>query len=192
MRRALFLLVVACGGEDFPDDRAWGPEVAEGPRHAVTVHLPTTLGVVDTSRTDVLGRPIGVACTTCHGPNATEGFAGAAGAPETFHQGVELRHGELPCAACHDGQDRSKLHLADGTLLDMGDVRQLCGQCHGSQHRDWQRGIHGGMSGYWDLRRGPRVRNVCIDCHAAHQPRPGQVMPVLPPRDRHLPEGEHP
>lgn len=178
--------VLGCG-EDFPDDRAFGPAV-EGVAdlHPVTIHHPTTLGVADTSRTDVLGRPIGVSCVTCHGPTPDEALVAGLGAPETFHTKVEPVHGDLSCNSCH-AEDRTRLRLADGATLELHEVRRLCAQCHGPQHRDYLAGAHGGMTGYWDLRRGPRTRNVCVDCHAPHAPAITPVRPVLPPRDRHLP-----
>jgi hypothetical protein len=64
------------------------------------------------------------------------------------------------------------------------DAMTLCAQCHGPQFRDYQNGSHGGMNGHWDLSRGPRLRNHCVDCHDPHVP---QVLPVHPapgPKDR--------
>ncbi len=186
-RLAAILLLVACG-DDFPDDRAFGPEVPAGAPHTTVVHVPTTVGVVDTSRTDALGRSIGVACQTCHGGEAP--LVKGDGPPEECHKKVDLQHGNLSCGACHDLDTPFRLHLADGTPLAMGEAKDLCAQCHGLQHRDWLHGAHGGMNGWWDLQRGPRVRNVCLDCHAAHHPAIGQVRPVLPPQDRGLPPRE--
>jgi hypothetical protein len=40
------------------------------------------------------------------------------------------------------------------------------------------------MNGHWDLTRGGRTRNTCINCHDPHAPAFPLVMPVLPPRDR--------
>lgn len=68
----------------------------------------------------------------------------------------------------------------------------LCGQCHGPQLRDYRRAAHGGATGYWDLSRGPRTRNLCITCHDPHTPAYVGGLPVLPPRDRFLDwEGNH-
>ncbi|MBI5610873.1 MAG: hypothetical protein HY902_18485 [Deltaproteobacteria bacterium] len=68
----------------------------------------------------------------------------------------------------------------------MSSVIELCSQCHGPQARDYQHGAHGGMTGYWDLRRGDRFRNVCVDCHNPHVPAYPQFAPVQRPRDRFL------
>jgi nitrate reductase cytochrome c-type subunit len=62
----------------------------------------------------------------------------------------------------------------------------LCAQCHGPQARDFQHGAHGGMTGYWDLSKGPRRRNSCIDCHDPHAPKYPAVMPVFPPAESGL------
>lgn len=182
---APLLLLAACGGPIDPD-RATGPEVApDTPLHAEEIHVPSTLGVADTERLDVHGTPIGVACETCHGGEGG-GFAARDGAPERFHSTIDLQHGALRCAACHDPGDQRRLRLADGTSLPIRDAISLCAQCHGPQMRDYEHGAHGGMTGYWDRRRGPRLRNHCVDCHAPHTPAIERVRPVHPPKDRFL------
>jgi formate-dependent nitrite reductase cytochrome c552 subunit len=70
------------------------------------------------------------------------------------------------------------------------EAMRLCAQCHGPQYRDYKRGSHGGMTGHWDLSRGERTRNNCVDCHDPHAPAYPGTTPVLPPRDRYL-RGAH-
>jgi predicted CXXCH cytochrome family protein len=95
--------------------------------------------------------------------------------------------------ACHNPADNyATLRLADGTALAFSESMQLCAQCHGPQYRDYQRGSHGGMTGYWDLRRGPRVRNHCQHCHDPHAPQFPKVLPVAEPRDRFPPAQGNP
>lgn len=170
------LLLVACSRGMHPE-RALGPAVPENSSaHAVEVHQPESLGMLDTSPTG------GVSCKTCHGSQSQGGLL-TEQRPANFHRGLQLQHGNLSCNACHDS-DRSRLHLADGTRLDFDQTAKLCAQCHGTQARDYEKGAHGGMSGYWDLRRGGRERNTCVDCHAAHSPAYERVRPVHPPKDR--------
>lgn len=190
MSPALLLLVACDRGFDDPE-RAFAPPV-EGPAtYATTIVAPTTLGVVDTSRTDVHGTPIGVSCATCHGPDPSQAWAATPGEP--FHTGVVLHHGNNTCDHCHDPADRTRLRLADGTAIEFGGAIQLCAQCHGKQYTNYQHGAHGGMNGYWDLRQGPRTRNHCVVCHAPHDPAIPVVSPVLPPHDRYLEApDEHP
>lgn len=187
----LFALLGACSGGFAAAERAEGPAVdASLPRQADVIVAPTTLGVVDSARVDVNGTPIGVACATCHHPDGT--LLGDAGPPERFHTGVELRHGDLSCAHCHDPVDRSKLRLANGESVALLDAMTLCAQCHGPQARDFRHGAHGGMNGYWDTRRAPRERTVCVTCHAPHSPAYEKVTPVHAPQDRFLTgEGEN-
>ena len=194
----LLVSSVACDGGFADPSREYGPPVPVDARtHPVEIHAPTTLGVADTPLKDAAGRPIGVDCKTCHGPTPDTSMAAAPGHPTTFHSAVELTHGQLNCNSCHSADDRTKLHLADGEELELGDAMTLCAQCHGVQYRDYRRGSHGGMNGYWDLKRGPRTRNHCVDCHAPHGPAYESVLPVFPPRDRYLeahtesPHGEH-
>jgi hypothetical protein len=69
----------------------------------------------------------------------------------------------------------------------MREAMRLCAQCHMSQHRDYQHGAHGGMQGHWDLSRGDRIRNHCVECHAPHQPAYPPLRPLPPPQDRFAP-----
>lgn len=154
--------------------------------HAVEINR--AVGQLDTPLTDATGAPVGVACETCHAPGVSTPIAERAGLPATFHGAVKLRHGALSCDSCHDA-DRTRLHLADATVIELGDTMTLCSQCHGTQRRDYDHGAHGGMSGYYDLRQGPRLRNNCVDCHAAHAPKYPSFLPTFPPRDRFF--GEH-
>ncbi len=189
----LWLPAVAACDHGFADpSREYGPPVPEdAPLHPTEIHIPTSLGVADTPLVDARGRPIGVRCATCHGPTPERSWAAGEGAPERFHEAVDLRHGTLSCNACHDPEDRTRLHLADGTPLELEEAKTLCAQCHGVQVRDYDHGSHGGMNGYWDLRRGPRVRNHCVTCHHPHAPAYGKVLPVHPPRDRYLETSHH-
>jgi formate-dependent nitrite reductase cytochrome c552 subunit len=178
----MLLLLTACDTGFADPSREYGEPVPDGARHPTEIHRPTTLGVVDTPVSDVNGTPVGVACVTCHGPDPDTSWAAREGEP--FHTGVDLAHGALTCASCHDPVDRTVLRLADGTTFPVTDAMTLCAQCHGPQTRDYEHGSHGGMTGYWDTRRGPRERNNCVDCHAPHTPAYGRVLPVFPPADR--------
>jgi hypothetical protein len=180
------LLLIACASGFTDPSRELGEPVTASSRFPTEIHRPTTLGVVDAPVVDVHGTPVGVACVTCHGPDATRAWASREGAP--FHTGVSLEHGSVTCASCHDPADRTALRLADGTRLELGDTMTLCAQCHGPQYRDYAHGSHGGMTGYWDTRRGPRERNNCVDCHAPHAPAQGKVLAAFPPADRRPPE----
>lgn len=185
----VLVLWLACGDEYADPTREFAEPVEATQIHAVEVHTPPGLGRVDTPVTDVHGATVGIRCATCH--EGEDAWAAAQGNPEGAHDTVDVQHGELTCNACHDA-DRTQLHLADGTPLEIEDARELCAQCHGVQHRDWERGSHGGMSGHWDRTRGTQLRNHCLDCHGAHAPAWEPVMPVLPPRDRGVaPSGGH-
>lgn len=187
--------LIGCASD--PEATAWRQELGWSPRAAeeearlfpVRIHEPPEL-----TRIMVDEHGPGIGCATCH---SIPGIAPAresdaeVGGP---HAGVVLAHGTNTCASCHDPEDRTALRLADGRRLPMTEAMTLCAQCHGPQYRDYERGSHGGMRGYWDRTRGPRERNHCIDCHDAHAPRYPRYAPMPPPRDRvapHRSEGSH-
>ena len=62
----------------------------DAPKHPVTVHIPDTVGALDTSVHDINGVPTGVSCKTCHGRG---GFAELKGVPENFHEKMKVSHG---------------------------------------------------------------------------------------------------
>ncbi len=163
------------------------------PPHRYPVHInqPDFPALVDSGEADSEGRPIQVSCGTCHDVRPPDFSVSNADPLNEFHQGLNYRHGQLSCLSCHNAEDYTTLRLADGTAIGLSESIKLCGQCHGPQYRDYQKGAHGGMMGYWDLTKGPRYRNQCIDCHDPHIPAYPQVYPVLPPHDRAPAGSEH-
>lgn len=155
-------------------------------RFPVTINRPAGPPTVDTGKLDERGRPILANCTTCHATKPPNPRLSDGADLKDFHLGLTTNHGERSCLSCHNPQDYNQLHLADGKPVAFQDVMTLCAQCHGPQYKDYQHGAHGGMTGYWDLTRGPRTRNNCVDCHDPHAPQYPQVMPVLRPNDRFL------
>jgi hypothetical protein len=192
MRVILIQAAVAIGvvtligcSKDIHPERRYGPPAEENGKYQVEIHHPQSVGALDTDIHDINGLPVGVSCTTCHGDRKDGTFVDA-DIPENFHGGLKLEHGSINCNSCHAADDRTRLHLADGTKLEFHDAMKLCAQCHGVQYRDYENGSHGGMAGYWDLKRGPRQRNSCLDCHSPHSPGYSKVTPVHPPKDRFL------
>jgi hypothetical protein len=154
-------------------------------RHPTVIRHPVKAPEVATGHADAQGRPITVACNVCHSTRpANTAVRGAADLDE-FHQGLTFAHGNLACVACHHpDQGYSKLRLADGRAIEFSESMQLCAQCHGPQYRDYQHGAHGGMTGHWDLTKGPRTRNACTACHDPHAPKFPTLRPAPGPRDR--------
>lgn len=184
-----WLALAACAGCGAAAAEPEAPAAPAGPPHPVTLHVPPGIGTMQTDLLDLHGRPVEVACGACHGvlpPIA------AMKAPEqrAFHKTHVLAHGKLQCRACHNPTNMDVLHLADGETVPFGEVVTLCGQCHGTQKRDFDHGAHGGMNGHWDLTRGGRTRSSCVVCHDPHAPKIPQVQPARGPQDRFLaPEG---
>ncbi|MFT7464716.1 MAG: hypothetical protein ACI9EF_003074 [Pseudohongiellaceae bacterium] len=98
------------------------------------------------------------------------------------HTEIELQHGmNNRCLNCHDHGNRERLVLNDGTLVGLDEAPILCAQCHGPTWRDWQRGIHGRTSGYWDTTRGPAEKLGCTQCHNPHSPAFPGIAPAPGP-----------
>ena len=147
--------------------------IDNAPGRAGTLSVPT-------GETDRAGRPIEVGCATCHSLREPP-RAGSRPTLKAFHAALELSHGGLDCQACHAAPTYGQFHLADGRTVEPGDEMTLCSQCHGTQRRDYNHGIHGGMTGYWDRSRGERRRNQCTDCHDPHAPAFRAVWPARGP-----------
>ncbi|HQY61839.1 MAG: hypothetical protein IPQ09_13080 [Myxococcales bacterium] len=183
--------VAACGRDE---PLTFAPAPAASATGPIVVHEPPKLTSIETGKLDAHGRELRVACVTCHGVrDAGAPFPEQASDLREFHNGLVVDHGKLACPSCHlpSGGGEPRLRLADGTVLPTRDTMTLCAQCHGKKHSDYQRGVHGGMNGYWDLSRGGRLRNHCVDCHDPHVPKYQPSRPVLPPRDRTIGEASH-
>jgi len=149
---------------------------------------------VDTGIVDLFGRPVSVSCESCHAKFPAHPARRSATEPEMeFHRGLVFEHGTLACGACHAADAYDSLRLADGATVPYADATHLCAQCHAPQARDYAYGTHGGMTGYWDARRGPQERKRCIDCHDAHAPQYPSMEPLFKPIDRFRepPRGHH-
>lgn len=159
--------------------------------YPVIVRQPAEAPRVDLGVTDTSGNSVTAACVTCHAPGTPNQQNRIASDLKEFHQGLSFAHGQVSCLSCHNANDYDSLRLADGTSIAYSDVMTLCAQCHGPQTRDYKHGAHGGMTGHWDLSRGPRERNNCVDCHDPHAPAFPKMNPTFKPRDRFLNDGKH-
>jgi len=155
-------------------------------KFAVTIRKPTGPPRVDLGLKDAHGQPVTAACSTCHTTRAPNIENRKPADLDEFHQSLGFAHGNVTCLSCHNPDDYDTLRLADGRKVEFTEVMTLCGQCHGPQTRDYHHGAHGGMIGYWDLSRGPRVRNNCVDCHNPHTPKFPKMKPTFKPKDRFL------
>ncbi len=127
-------------------------------------------------------------CSGCHAdlePNPTRRKV-------DFHDDIVLEHDEENrwCLDCHDAKNRDRLRLASGALIEFTESYKLCGQCHGTQYRDWKAGIHGKRTGYWN---GTKRYLLCVHCHSPHSPRFKAIEPLPPPiRPQFLVTSAHP
>ncbi len=163
-----------------------GSRAGDGTRFVTTIRRPSGPPLIELSQADRQGHVGRVACSTCHSVRSPDYANRTPADLDQFHQQLPLSHGNIACYGCHNPSNADTLRLADSTTVEYSDVMTLCGQCHGPQARDYQHGAHGGMNGYWDLSRGPRIRNNCIDCHDPHVPKFPSMQPTFKPRDRFL------
>ena len=163
-----------------------------GERHPVVIQKPAGPPTIMLGTQDEKGNALTAGCATCHTTKPVNTSA-QLGTPLTqFHQGLVGKHGNLSCISCHNPDEGyASLRLADGKRVPYTEVMTLCAQCHGPQFRDYQHGAHGGMTGYWDLTKGGRTRNSCINCHDPHAPKYPIVQPARGPNDRHQPRTSH-
>ncbi|MDA1230891.1 MAG: hypothetical protein O2856_08960 [Planctomycetota bacterium] len=160
---------------------------------SVEIRKPSGPPRVVTGLSDVDGNVVTVACSTCHTTRQPNHQNRTARDLDEFHGGTVFSHGTVSCLSCHNERDYDALKLADGNRVEFSDVMTLCAQCHGPQMKAYEHGAHGGMSGYWDSTRGPRMKNNCIDCHNPHTPQFPKMQPTFKPKDRFLeaPRTEH-
>jgi hypothetical protein len=159
-------------------------DVAPTSRYPERIRPGGQTPVVWTAALNHTGEPVPVACSTCHASRFPDLATRSTEQLDQFHQGLAFAHGEQSCLSCHDPGNYDQLRKADGTRVSFPNVMELCAQCHGPQFRDYKAGAHGGMNGYWDLTKGPRDRNNCVDCHDPHAPAYPILTPVFAPVDR--------
>jgi hypothetical protein len=96
------------------------------------------------------------------------------------HKDIVMAHGSHKrnnnCFNCHDENNLDQLQTRDGRNVKLTDLSpastpQLCGSCHGPTYRDWEAGVHGRTSGYWDRQLGGYSRLSCVSCHNPHAPK---------------------
>mgnify|MGYP001263456506 CR=1 FL=1 len=95
------------------------------------------------------------------------------------HSDVVMHHGSHNrnnnCFNCHNETNLELLQTRDKRELKLSDSTPLCGSCHGPTYRDWEAGVHGRTSGYWDQKLGAYDRKNCVNCHNPHAPKyPGR------------------
>lgn len=164
------------------------PQADDSPLFPVKINAPKPLTEIATDQKDAKGNAILVSCQSCHSVRSPNPQNGSVGPLVSFHQDLDFVHGKLVCISCHNPEGSyADFRLASGESINPENVMTLCAQCHGPQFRDYQNGSHGGMTGHWDLRKGPRQRNHCVDCHDPHKPAFPLFRPVAGPNDRFTP-----
>jgi hypothetical protein len=106
------------------------------------------------------------------------------------HEDLVMRHGRNNlnnhCFNCHDSEKLDQLKTRDGKRLTWEQTTKLCASCHGPTYRDWEAGIHGRPSGYWDRKLGPQTKVECASCHHPHSPAFPAQNPAPAPYALHM------
>lgn len=116
------------------------------------------------------------------------------------HKDIVMAHGSHKrnnnCFNCHDENNLDQLQTRDGrhvklTALEPESVSSLCGSCHGPTLRDWEAGVHGRTSGYWNRELGSYTRLGCPSCHNPHSPKFQGRQPAPGPHRLHPVEAKN-
>jgi hypothetical protein len=136
------------------------------------------------------GDTSGVECYTCHERSKTPQLHYDTNhnlkLPKE-HEDLAINHGRNKrndaCFNCHNQTNLEALLTRDGSTLKIEQSTLLCASCHGPTYRDWEIGVHGRVSGFWDHSLGSATRQDCVSCHDPHNP-------AFP--SRHPAPGPHP
>lgn len=138
------------------------------------------------------GDTSGLQCYTCHDPKKPvklefDDQQNVVLAKE--HEDIVMGHGQHHrnnnCFNCHDETNLELLQTRDGRQLKLEESTPLCGSCHGPTYRDWERGVHGRTSGYWQRTAGLITREDCVSCHNPHAPQFPSRAPAPGPHPLH-------
>ncbi len=105
------------------------------------------------------------------------------------HSDIVMHHGSHErnnnCYNCHNESNLTLLQTRDRHEVQFTNSQLLCGSCHGPTLRDWEAGVHGRTSGFWDRSLGAADRKLCVNCHNPHSPKfPGR-QPAPGPHPLH-------
>ncbi|MFT5431655.1 MAG: hypothetical protein ACI9OJ_002352 [Myxococcota bacterium] len=172
--------MMACSTPPTETSRTKSPAPRGESPHPVTIPVPQ--GRLTTQVVSADGTTSAIECASCHSQRTPQRTTQL---PDGAFHAVVLKHGPLSCQSCHSAPNYEGFALADGQQIPRAQVMRLCQQCHGTQMRDFEAGLHGGMRGSWDLRYGPRERNACTACHDPHAPQFKRFIPTLVGRTMH-------
>ncbi len=131
-------------------------------------------------------------CASCHGAEKVELKYAADGAlemPKAHADLLRISHGKNNrndyCFNCHNPAKLDQLVTRDGSRLTFDQATLLCASCHGPTYQDWEVGVHGRTTGYWDRSQGKITREGCTSCHDPHAPAIPRIIPLPGPRAMH-------
>jgi hypothetical protein len=146
----------------------------------------------DLVRTD--GDTSGLACYSCHDAKKVLPINLDANGEVILaepHKDLVMQHGRKNrndhCINCHDLKNLEQLRVREGQTFKLAEGTRLCGSCHGPTYRDWEKGVHGRVSGYWDRKKGAQTRADCTSCHDPHSPAFPPIKPGPAPHGLRAP-----
>lgn len=106
-----------------------------------------------------------------------------------YHKDLRMHHGRHDrnnsCFNCHVQDKLNELQTREGVRLQLTESTRLCASCHGPTYSDWEAGIHGRTSGYWNRDLGEALRKECTSCHDPHAPMFPSLKPAPKPHAIH-------
>lgn len=172
----------------------WGKPAATSVNPPIPPEFTNTatirLSAADQFRTEA--DTSGFACYTCH--DAKKQLLVKTNANGSIllsepHKDIVIKHGRNSrnehCFICHDPKNLEQLRVSDGHTFKLTEGTLLCASCHGPTYRDWEVGVHGRTSGFWDRSKGPTVRADCTSCHDPHSPAFPSMKPAPRPNQLH-------
>lgn len=98
--------------------------------------------------------------------------------PKNTDHSTQFHNTPNNCTKCHPRDNSAELILLTGDPINVKQIPELCGQCHGIMKRDWDRGMHGKKINSW-TNSGEKL--FCTKCHLHHNPKFPKFKALSPP-----------
>ena len=162
------------------------PEIAQDSKEKTSPFISTKYVRDPVTEASFLKNNLKYECNSCH-RNIEDKGTGLGGKGKELvgeHIKIKLEHGANDrCLNCHHVKNREAFINHDGSEIPFQNSIDLCRKCHGPKYRDWELGIHGRPTGFWDSKKGVSTKGVCNQCHDPHSPKFKAIQPFAGPQE---------